>query len=333
MAEQGWDTRYTAMDTLKATGPDGQLMNYANTLDERLPILADMQMYPSNDTMSHTGLRETSLPTPQIIKLGDGHTSSKTEFTPYREGLSIFKDRIQVPVDVTKISPNPGRERAKREARHMEGFNQGVSNHLLNGSSVADPEKFDGLAVRYPTLSTNGVYDVGGAGSALTSVWLVQWGEDLTRGIYPKTHAHMGVNISDEGKQLLSAETPTGGDALGSIKKRWDFVTELEWWLGLDIVDQRSTKRVANIPTNLYTGGLTLDLVKKIVEARNAYRTSGTVWMYVSETTYNALDFLTMDKTNVRYSTDNPWGKEIMMLRDMPIRKWDAITDTETALT
>ena len=332
MAEQSWDAQYTAQDTLKALGPDGQLMDFANTLDERLPILADAQFYPANDAMSHRDLREVSLPTPQVVALGDGWASSKNEFSPYTEGMGIYKDRIQVAKDITKISPNPGRERSKREARHMEGFNQGVSNDLLNSTNVTDPEKIRGLTLRYPTLATNGVYNVGGSGSALTSAWMIQWGEDLTHLIYPKNHPHIGVNIEDMGLQFVTTETPTGGSATGSIKKRWDYVTELEWWLGWNIKDQRSTKRVCNIPTNLYSGGLTDTLIKKIIEARNAYRTSGTVFVYVSETTYNALDFLAMDKNNVRYSNDNPWGREIMMIRDMPIRKWDSITDTETAL-
>lgn len=324
MSELGWDTRYCAQDTLKAIGPDGQLMDFANTLDERQPILQDAQFYPANDTLSHTGLREVSLPTPQIIKLGDGHDASKTEITSYREGLSIFKDRIQVPVDVTRISPNPGRERSKREMRHMEGFNQGVANHILNGTSVADPEKFNGLAVRYASTSTTGVYSVGGDSSTLTSVWLIQWGEDTVHMVYPKNHPHLGVNIEDKGQVLVSAE---------NSKDRWDYVTELEWWCGLDIYDQRSVKRVCNIETLIYTAGnLTMTLVKKIIEARNSYRTSGTVWLYCSETVVNALEFLALDKSNVRYSSDNPWGKEMLMLRDMPIRKWDSISDTETTI-
>jgi len=243
----------------------------------------------------------------------------------------MFKDRIDIPRDVLRIQPNPARKREMIRQRHVEGFGQGVANHLVYGTSVATPEKFDGLAVRYntpdatnpinPTNGDYGVYDMGGAGSDTSSIWLVQWAEDKVCGIFPMNDPQVGLRMSDEGLQYVDAE---------NSKERQDYRDELEWDLGLKVEDWRAVARIRNIESAL--ADIDADLWKKIVEARNNFKGSEPVWMYVNSMIFTHLDILTADKQNVQYSSDNPYGTPMLMFRDIPIRKCDALLQTETAV-
>lgn len=310
---------------------NNKVVSMANVLSEENPILGDMPIFPGTDKLGYKGTRETSLPTPTIIKVGDGWDASKAEWAPFTETISMFKDRIDIPRDVLRIQPNPGRKREIIRAKHIEGFGQGVANHLIYGTSVATPEKFDGLSVRYttpdasnpinPTNGDYGVYDMGGSGSDTSSIWIIQWGEDMVCGISPINDPQVGLRMEDQGLQYVNAE---------NSKERQDYRDELEWDLGLKVEDYRAVARIRNIESAL--SAIDADLWKKIIEARNNMKGSTPVWMYVNSKIFTHLDILTADKQNVKYSRDNPYGTPLLMFRDMPIRKCDALLETETAV-
>ena len=331
MTDINWDTRYHLIG-LQKLSKNNQVINLANVLSESNPILADMPIIQSNEQLGHTGVRVSSLPTPQIIKVGDGHDASKAEWDPFTESISLFKDRIDIPRDALRFQPNKGIDEYRRiRDLHEEGFGQGVANHLIYGTSVSNPEKFNGLAVRYntpdatnPISVTNGdygVYDMAGTGSDTSSIWLIQWDKGKVCGICPLNDPHMGLRVEDKGLNYKTAE---------NSKLREDFRTELEWDLGLLVNDYRAVARIRNIESAL--SNIDTTLWKKIVEARNNFKGQATVWLYCSPQIYTHLDIMTADKMNVHYSSDNPWGQRMLMFRDMPIRKCDAILNEETAV-
>ena len=330
MAELGFDTRYHLIQLAKLDDK-APLSRFAKVLSETNPMLMDMPIFPSNEILSYTGTRETSLPTPQIIKVGDGWDASKTEWAPFTEQISLFKDRIDIPRDDLRLVANKAQKRLLIQNRHQEGFGQGVSNHIIYGTAAATPEKFDGLAVRYntpdasnvldPTNGNYGVYDMGGTGSDTTSIWLIQWGEDRVCGISPMNDTHKGLRIRDRGLQYVTAE---------NSKEREDFRTEMEWDLGLKVNDFRAVARIRNIESSISSMDTTL--WKKIVEARNNFKGNETVWMYVSPQVHTQLDIMETQKVNVQYDKMNPWGELRLRFRDMPIGKEDAISETETAV-
>jgi hypothetical protein len=330
MAQLGFDTRYH-LSALSKLSKNGQIIRFGKVLTEKKPMMEDMPFVPSNEILSFSGVRETSIPTPQIIKVGDGWDASVVQWAAFSEVISMFKDRSVIPKDTLRIQPKKVTKRLTILDRHIEGFGQGVCNHIIHGSSVATPEKFDGFGVRYttpdatdPTNPTNGslgVYDMAGTGSDTTSIWMIQWSPEKVFGTYPVNDPHKGIQVDDMGLVYVTAE---------NSKKRWDYITELAWDLGLVVEDQRAVKRIRNIESSL--SAISTDLIKKIIEARNDFMGEETVWMYVNSRIFTHLDWLTVDKTNVKYSSENPYGKPMMMFRDMPIRKCPSILNDETAV-
>jgi len=331
-AESGFDTRYHVSQLAKLDGPDGQLGRFGKVLSENNPILRDMPIYPSNQILGYTGSRETSLPTPQIIDIGDGWDASKAEWDSFSEVISMFKDRIDIPRDALRIQKNKVQKRMLIEDRHKEGFGQGVANHLINGSSVTSPKKFDGFGVRYNTPdATNpinpssagqyGVWDGGGTGTDTSSIWLVQWAEDKVCGISPMEDPSMGIRSEDTGLQYTTGE---------NSKTTRTYRTELEWDLGLCVTDYRAVNRIRNIESAI--SAIDTNLWKYLIQARNSFLGGEPVFMYVSQGIFNHLDILSVDKQNVRYSSDNVWSKPLLMWRDCVIGKCDCISDAETAV-
>lgn len=330
MGQLEWGSRYH-LSALANLSVNNRVQHFAEVLNETNNLLEDMPIMPSNEMLAYKGNRVSSLPTPQIIKVGDGWDASVVQWAPFSEVISMFKDRAQIPEDVLRIQPNKTEERKMIEGQHIEGFGQGVNNHIVYGTSVAAEEKFDGLDVRYvtpdasdpvePTNGTLGVYDMGGTGSDTSSIWLIQWGPTKTFGIHPINDPNMGIRNRDMGLQQVSAE---------NSKVRYDFFTEFQMDLGLVVKDMRSVKRIRNIESAL--SAISTDLVKKIIEAKNDFMGNETVWIYANNRLFTHLDILTMDKQNVRYSSDNPYGKPLLMFRDSPIRKCPSITNTETAV-
>jgi len=331
--ELGLDTRYNLIDNLKLV-QDGKYNPWAKTLTEHNPFLFDLAMVPANGILSNEGSRETSLPTPQIVKVGDGHDSSTVRWDKYRNDISIFKDRASIPLDTYNLQPSKGAFRANVEDRHMEGMGQGVTNHFIYGTSVASPEKFDGLDVRYnvpdatdptdPESSSSDafVFDAGGTGDDTMSVWLIQHGIDKIRGITPSSDPMMGIRKTDSGLVYANAEND---------KDRQELRTEFEWKIGLDIVDLRSVARIRNIETAI--ANLDANFMQLIFQAeQEVFRGGGQIFAYVPKRMMTFLKIMAEAKQNVVYDSNNIYGIPLYRIGEILIRKMDALLLTETSV-
>jgi len=333
MSQLGLDTRYNLIDNLKLV-QNGQFVPWAEVLTENNPFLFDLAMVAANGILSNEGSRETSLPTPQIIKVGDGHDSSTVRWDKYKDNISIFTDRADIPKHVLDLQPDKAAYRAKVEDRHMEGFGQGVTNHFFYGTSVGTPEKFDGLGVRYsvpdstdPTNPSSAsadpfVFDAGGSGSDTMSIFLIQHGLDKVKGITPINDPMMGISKEDSGLVYVTAE---------NSKERQDWRTEFEWKIGLEVVDMRAVARIRNIETSL--ASLDTGFLQLIFQAeQEVFKGAEQIFAYVPKRLMTFLQVMAEAKQNVTYDTNNIYGIPLFRIGKILLRPMDALTITETAV-
>lgn len=333
MAQLDLGSRYNLIDCLKNV-QNNKFVPWAETLTEDSPFLFDLQIQTASGILSNEGSREVSLPTPQIIKVGDGHDSSTIRWDTFTENISIFKDRVAIPLDVYDLKPDKIAYRAKIVNRHMAGFGQGVTNHFFYGTSVATPEKFDGLDVRYsipdatdPTDPSNSaadpfVFDAGGSGSNTMSIWLIQQELDKFSGIAPINDPQMGIDKRDTGLRYATAENG---------KEREELRTELSWKIGLNIDDQRSVARVRNIPAAV--ADLDPSFLQLIFQAEEeVFKGSGQIFCYVPKRMMTFLKIMAEAKNNVIYDTNNIYGIPLHRIGNILLRSEDALRRTETAV-
>jgi hypothetical protein len=220
---------------------------------------------------------------------------------------------------------------------------QELSNTLFGNVSAgalspttSPPEEFAGFQLRYPSLSTadtSYVIDNGGTNSGgHTSIWFVQWANDKVYLIHPRNTDGGGLKKMDKGLVYTAGDNASASPTIAQRNNAlWAFITEFSWDVGLAIEDTRTVKRLANIDTAAGSSD-TLD-EDKIIQIRNNFKSNDTIFMYCNETVFTQLQILAKDKTNVRWTGDDPFGRPQFKFLDMPVRRTDAILNVEGTLT
>lgn len=319
---------------------NNEIIDVAEVLNETNDVIMDAVVQRANDITSHVISRRTALPTASWVKIGEGWNATSGRVNQVREAIGQLKARYQCPDDVMRLQPDPAKFRAQQERAYIESMGQEFANTLVAGSVTAEPpEEFDGLLARYKTLATtdsayvNNNGATAGTGASLTSIWFIQWRPGGAYLIYPRNA--VGGGIRKEVKPLTYTMSDTSSNTPSyepNNKQLWAHITEFAWDVGLCIEDTRCVKRLCNISTNSSTDSATLD-EDNIIECRNNFKTPGTIYMYCNETIFTQLQILAKDKTNVHWTENNPFGKPQMYFLDMPIRRMDSISTTETIVT
>jgi hypothetical protein len=227
-------------------------------------------------------------------------------------------------------------------------MNQTMAETVIYGDASLNPERFNGLAVRYNTINTGtseiakNVISAGGSGNC-TSVWLVVWGENTVHGIFPKGST-AGLDHKDLGEY----------DAFDASGNRFRAVGDLwKWKCGLHLKDWRYVVRIANISVTDLLGqsGTQANttatwLPKLMVKAlsRIPFRGMGKAVFYASRTVQAMLAVGAIDKSQSvlaiqaaaqQYGTVEPGfvSEGGLTVLGVPVRTVDRLLETETALT
>jgi len=310
---------------------DGEtLLRQINSLTEVNDMLADAPVREANSIDSDQVSRVTVLPQPYWHKLGEGLTATVGHIQQGTEAIGMLRNQYRGNVEIVDKQANPSAYMERQETTYLEGMNQEIQNTMVYGDSGTAPEEFNGLDVRYGSIAAGSVFNNGGSDSGnMTSVWLIQWDEYDCCTIFPKG-SQGGLRRVPKGIHMFDTVDDAQG-TVGSTKAKAEFyVTNFEWDTGMCIQDTRRVKRVANVhKTRGNANQIDIDV---LIEARNNFKTSGTVYLYAPLEVKTQIQILAKDKGNVHYPPDMPFGKPVPYLLDMPIRQVDAIVTTETTV-
>ena len=326
----------TLNDYRKRTAPDGSLDYIIEVLNESNPILEDMKFMEGNLPTGIQTTQRTSIPEPSIRRINRGVDPTKSSTEQIVDTCMMLEDRALVDVKLLGLQSDKEGFRRSEDAAHIEGFAQKVAQSTFYGDINKDPETYNGLAIRYNSL-TGGKnqpgYQVISAGTpgvnTNTSAYLIGWGERTTSGIYPK-NTYAGLKSTDLGEC----------DAYDKDGKPFRAVQTLfEWNVGLTVRDIRANAfvrnvDVSNMPT---TSAAKLALVEKFIYAKNRVRNLNAagvnyVW-YVSDALYTFLETYLIDKSNVHVTRQDVMGKPPQLyLSGLVVKKVDAISETEAAV-
>lgn len=344
MAVNSWSQRITFADAMKTVN-NGQYTGFVNTLEESNPIFKDIPVMPGNGIMSHEGARLDALPTPEILDIAEGWASQSVTFDKYKAVISLFRMRLDIPVDILKLHPNRAQFRADMEDACGEGFGQGVTNHIIYGTSAGagNSKKFDGLGTYRATpdatsaiYNTNGDYatfDLGGTGNT-TSLWLIQPGYRKVFCVTPANDPKHGMEMMDKGEvEVWTNQEEVIADSTVQRKTRYDLRTEMEQKLGLVIADERAVARLINVPTS--RASFTDDTIfEAIMEARmRVFKGPEPVFCYLNNTMMWILTVINAGRQNVVLDRNNPYNLDVQRVNDVYLRPCDALLDTETPVT
>ena len=204
---------------------------------------------------------------------------------------------------------------------------QKVASTLFYGDNAANPDEFNGLALRYSDKSSPHVIDAGGTASGSnTSMYLVSWGPNTVHGIYPKGSTG-GLRNEDLGRYMTA---DADGNKFQCVGDRYS------WDCGLAVRDWRAVVRIANIPVaslgkRKAEAGF-IDLQKLTIMARNAMpeQLRNTAIWYCNSDLAAALELQASDAGNVQLVYGELWGSSaVPNIHGRPVRQCDAILSTE----
>jgi hypothetical protein len=324
----------TLLDLAKRTDPDGSIATIAEILNQENPILEDMVYVEGNLPTGHRTTIRTGLPSPTWRKLYGGVQPGKSTTVQVTDGTGMLEAYAEVDKALADLNGNTAAFRLSEDRAHIEGIGQTLASTIFYGNEGSTPEAFTGLAPRYNLKSAeNGlnIVDAGGTGSDNTSIWLCVWGDQTGHGIIPKG-SKAGLQMNDKGQVTIENVDGNGGRMEG-------YRTHYRMDAGLSIRDWRYFVRICNIDISTLTVDGTAanraDAQKALLNfmvmasERIPNFSKGRACWYVNRQIRESLRLGILEKVANNLSWETVEGKRVMTFDDIPVKRVDALLNTE----
>jgi hypothetical protein len=319
---------YTLGDWAKRVDQDGKVMAIIELLNQTNEVLDDMLWVEGNLPTGHKTTIRTGLPAATWRLLNYGVQPSKSATAQVTDTCGMLEAYAEVDKALADLNGNTAEFRLSEDRAFLEAMNQQMGATLFYGSTAVNPERFTGLAPRYPALagaqSSANIISGGGA-STLTSIWLVCWSDLTCHGIFPKG-SKAGFQSQDLGEVTL----------LDVNNGRYQgYRSHYKWDCGLSVRDWRYVVRIANIDTsaltkNAQSGADLIDLMAQAIEAL-PNQAIGRPVFYVNQKIRSFLRRQILNKVaSSTLTMDDVAGRKVMQLDGIPIKRCDQLLNTES---
>lgn len=318
----------------KRLDPKGKVPDIVEMLSQTNEILEDMLWMQGNLPTGHRTTVRTGLPTVYWRLLNQGVQPSKSTTAQVDEQAGMLEAWSEIDVELARLNGNTDEFRLSEAQAFIEAMNQEFASTLFYGNHGVAAEEFNGLSIRYSSLSAANAQNIvtgGGSGSDNSSIWLVVWGQNTIHGLFPEG-SKAGLDHKDHGEQVAETTAGLGGTRMLVYRDQWT------WKCGVALRDWRYAVRIPNIDVSaLVAESSAADLLKIMKKAtwRIPSFGMGRAAFYVNRTVGEFLDIQAEAKVSVggQLGYKDIDGKRIMSYRGIPVRTCDALLETEAAVT
>lgn len=324
-------TALTLADWGKRLEDGGKVAKIVELLNAQNEIIDDMLWIEGNLPTGHKTTVRTGLPQATWRMLNYGVVPSKARTAQVTDACGMLEAYSEIDKSLADLNGNTAEFRLSEDKAFVEGMNQDFASTLFYGSTQTNPERFTGLTARYSTINNevaetaNNVLAGGSTTASVnTSVWLVGWGDNTMSGIFPKG-SKAGLSVEDKGQHTLYDST--GGRYEG-------YRTHFKWDCGFTLRDWRYAVRICNIDVATLTkdasaGSDLIDLMTQALEGIWSL-TGCTPVFYVNRKIRSFLRRQIVNKTaHSTLTYDMVGGKRVMMFGEVPVKRVDALLNTE----
>lgn len=330
------------IEAYKGVDGKGRLIDVIETMNNTSQYVMDDWVWEQcNSGTKHVTSIRTGLPTVAWGALYEGIVQSKAtrqqvdDTTGFVEAIaSVDKRQLDL------YAENKDAIRIQEARTYIESMSQELVTALFYHNPATNVRHPKGLGARFGVKATSGagnqIVDAGGVGSDNTSIWMVEWGGDGLRAIYPSGTTG-GITRENKGEQRVL-------DGSGN-----PYYVEEELFrahAGFTLGDWQRVSRVANIDvSNMQAGTVELyNFLRAAYYKMKSRRTMkvmdqkapGRTAIYCNRDVLQALDALasnagtTDNFTRLKYGEIE--GREVLTYRGIPIRETDAILATEARI-
>lgn len=317
----------TLLDVARRTDPNGSIASIVELLNQTNETLDDMTFVEGNLPTGNKTTVRTGLPSPTWRKLYGGVQPGKSTTAQVTDSCGMLEAYAEIDRALADLNGNTAAFRLSEDTAYIEGMSQTMAQTLFYGNEGTTPEAFTGLAPRFNSLSAqnaDNIVNAGGTGSDNTSIWLCVWGPQTGFGIYPKG-SQGGLSMTDKGQVTIENVDGAGG-------RMEAYRTHYRWDAGLTIRDWRYFVRIPNIDvSDLDTLANTKNLINWMIAASERIPSfgKGRACWYVNRTIREKLRFGILEKVSSNLSWETVEGKRVMTFDDIPVKRVDALINTE----
>jgi hypothetical protein len=323
-------TNLSLADWAKRTDPDGKIPIIVEALTQTNEIMDDAVVVESNSATSHRTTIRSGLPEGTWRRLNYGSQPEKSKTVQVDDTMGMLETYSEIDKALADLSGNTKDFRFSEDKAFLEGLGHTFASTFFYGDTSLEPEKFMGLSARFnDTTAENGdqILDGGGTGSTNTSIWLVTWDDNICHLIFPKGQK-AGLQMNNKGQ--VTKESATRG--LYEVYR-----THFKWDAGLTVRDWRYIVRIANIDVSTLvkdgtTGADLIDLMTQAIETlqtqgrgRLAFYCNRRIKSFLRRQIANKVASSTLTMEMVA-------GKHVMTFDGIPVRRVDALLNTESTV-
>ncbi len=324
----------TLIDLAKRLDPDGSVAQIVEIMNQTNEVLDDIGFMEGNLPTGHRSSIRTGIPEPTYRKLYGGVQPTKSTTVQVTDNCGMLEDYAETDKALADLNGNTAAFRLSEERAHIEGMAQKFARTLFYGNEGTLPESFTGFSPRFnnrnPSIAASGdnVIDGGGSGSTNASIWLAVWSPQSAYGIYPKG-SKAGLQMTDKGQVTIENVDGNGG-------RMEAYRSHYKWDHGLTVRDWRFIVRICNIDVTALkkdaaTGADVVDLMTQALELVPSL-TVGRPVFYCNRTIRSILRRQIKNAKNMNLSLDTVAGKKVLHFDEVPVRRVDALLNTEATV-
>lgn len=318
----------TLADYKKSLDPNGQQAATIEILNQVNEILDDLTFIEGNLPTGHRSSIRTGLPAPTVYKLYGSVFPTKSRREQITDNAAMYQDYMEIDPELLALSGDAFK--TDEAVAHIEGFGQKIASDIFYSNEVVTPEGFTGLAPRFNDLSAENAQNIinaGGSGSDNLSIWLIGWSPSTCTMFFPKG-SQAGLAINAKGVDTVNM-------ADGSKAER--DITHMKWNLGLALRDWRFVVRAVNIDKSALThdassGADLITIMTRMLE-RIEMRGDVRYAFYGPRIVREYLRTQMVEKVkNSTLSMDTVAGRRVLQFDGIPVRRVDALSADEAAI-
>ena len=312
----------TSLEVAKRSGfsPDSRrIIEELNAYNE---LLLDAPIVEANEGTVDSHLVRTAIPHGQLRGYNQGVGKGSSQTKTIKDAITNIEIYSTVDKQLIDESAHPKELMQSEQNAFIEGLSQDITDQLVYGNHESDVRETNGLAIRRKSTGTY-CFSMGGSNSGhLTSVYLIKWGMDKARIIYPRGAKNAGVEYNYLGEQTVS---DGNGGEYQAYRAHYRIAR------GLSVGHEASIIRLCNIDPTAANIGNTI--AEKIVQVMPLLaRGAGTVSIACNSVVKGLFNIAAINKSNVLLPREDPWGNEVLQIGNARIRECPSILLTEATV-
>ena len=291
------------------------------SLIEQNDFLRVAAVLPANKGSVHETLVADKLGSGAVRAANEGITRMASQSHIKTDPIVSYEGDSEVDDLIISGAPDPVAARMSEDAMNLAGFSNGWNSVLLNDTK-ANAKGFEGLATRRGKLTNGFTWSLGGSGDALSSLYLVEFGDTAVSLRYAPGAAP-GIKSQDMG---------LGKCYLGDDKNSyfWGWTQHYAINFGLSVRQEKALQRFCNIDTTTTNAQ---SLIEKMIQGKNKLPSKGrNAYIFANSDLLSVLEIGILNKaSNLRTVEIENYGP-VTMFVNVPILPMDAIATGENAV-